>query len=115
MDNFQVLVFRLFEFFVTVISNLFSIIVYIVIRLETKSPEKTKKIYSLIYDNNSKSSKKPVIKKVVKSDDTKTEEDCDPKKQSIIDSLNYLKSKPNKTKQDKESIYSLEMILKNLK
>ena len=56
-----------------------------------------------------------MIKKVVKSDDTKTEEDCDPKKQSIIDSLNYLKSKPNKTKQDKESIYSLEMILKNLK
>ena len=56
-----------------------------------------------------------MIKKVAKFDNTNTEEDCDPKKQSIIDSLNYLKSKPNKTKQDKESIYSLEMILKNLK
>lgn len=114
MDNLQVLVFRLFEFFVTVVSNLFSIIVYVVIRLETKSPEKTKKIYSLIYDNKSESSKKPVVEKVTKPDYKKPVEDCDPKKQSIIDSLNYLKSKPNKTKQDKESIYSLEMILKNM-
>jgi hypothetical protein len=36
------------------------------------------------------------------------------KKSEIIDSLNYLKSKTNKTKQDKDSIYTLEMILKNL-
>jgi hypothetical protein len=36
------------------------------------------------------------------------------KKQEIIDSLNYLKSKKVKTKQDKDSIYSLEMVLKNL-
>jgi hypothetical protein len=37
------------------------------------------------------------------------------KKQEIISSLNYLKSKSVKTKQDKESIYSLEMVLKNMK
>ena len=36
-------------------------------------------------------------------------------KKEIIDSLNYLKSKPNKTKQDRESIYTLEMVLKNMK
>jgi len=36
------------------------------------------------------------------------------KREEIIDSLNYLRSKTNKTKQDKESIYSLEMVLKNL-
>ena len=36
------------------------------------------------------------------------------KKDEIVDSLNYLKSKPNKTKQDKDSIYTLEMILKNI-
>ena len=36
------------------------------------------------------------------------------KKQEIVASLNYLKSKPIKSKQDKESIYSLEMVLKNM-
>ena len=36
------------------------------------------------------------------------------KKQELIDSLNYLKSKSVKSKQDKESIYSLEMVLKNM-
>jgi hypothetical protein len=37
-----------------------------------------------------------------------------PKKDEVLESLNYLKSKKVKTKQDKESIYSLEMVLKNL-
>ena len=37
------------------------------------------------------------------------------KKDEIIESLNYLKSKEVLTKKDKESIYMLEMILKNLK
>ena len=36
-------------------------------------------------------------------------------KSEIIQSLGYLKSKKEKTKQDKESIYTLEMVLKNLK
>jgi hypothetical protein len=36
------------------------------------------------------------------------------KKDEILDSLNYLKSKENKTKQDKESIYTLEMVLKSM-
>ena len=35
------------------------------------------------------------------------------KVQEITDSLKYLKSKETKTKQDKESIYTLETILKN--
>lgn len=35
------------------------------------------------------------------------------KKQDLIDALNYLKSKSIKTKQDKESIYTLEILLKN--
>jgi hypothetical protein len=29
--------------------------------------------------------------------------------------LSYLRNKPNPTKQDKESIYSLEMVLRNMK
>lgn len=37
------------------------------------------------------------------------------KREELLESLSYLKSKINKTKQDRESIYTLEMILKNLK
>ena len=37
------------------------------------------------------------------------------KKQEIIDSLNYLKGKSPKSKKDHESIYTLEMVLKNMK
>jgi hypothetical protein len=36
------------------------------------------------------------------------------KKDNLVESLNYLKLKPHKTKQDRESIYTLEMILKNM-
>ena len=36
------------------------------------------------------------------------------KKDELLESLNYLKSKEFKTKQDKESIYTLEVILKNM-
>ena len=36
------------------------------------------------------------------------------KKDELIDSLSYLKLKSNKTKQDRESIYTLEVILKNM-
>ncbi len=36
------------------------------------------------------------------------------KKDELIDALNYLKSKPDKTKQDKESIYTLEVLLKSM-
>jgi hypothetical protein len=37
------------------------------------------------------------------------------KKQEIVESLNYLKNKSIKTKQDRESIYSLEVVLKGMK
>lgn len=37
------------------------------------------------------------------------------KRQEIIDAISYLKNKKVKSKQDKESIYSLEMVLKNMK
>ena len=37
------------------------------------------------------------------------------KKQEMVESLEYLKAKPTKSKQDKESIYTLEMVLKNMK
>lgn len=37
------------------------------------------------------------------------------KRQEIVDAINYIKSKPHKTKQDRDSLYSLEMVLKNMK
>lgn len=37
------------------------------------------------------------------------------KKLELLDSLSYLKNKKVKTKQDKESIYTLEMVLKSMK
>lgn len=36
-------------------------------------------------------------------------------RQDIIDAIHYIKNKPIKTKQDKESLYSLEKVLRNLK
>jgi hypothetical protein len=36
------------------------------------------------------------------------------KRDELLESLKYLKSKEVKTKQDKESIYTLEMVLKNM-
>ena len=37
------------------------------------------------------------------------------KKDELLESLVYLKNKSNKTKQDSNSIYTLEMVLKNMK
>lgn len=36
------------------------------------------------------------------------------KKEELMKSLDYLKSKKSPTKQDKESIYTIEMVLKNM-
>ena len=36
------------------------------------------------------------------------------KKEEVLKSLEYLKSKQVKTKQDKDSIYTLEMVLKSM-
>ena len=46
----------------------------------------------------------PVVETKVKS-----------KKDELMESLTYLKNKSKKTKQDNESIYTLEMVLKNMK
>jgi hypothetical protein len=37
------------------------------------------------------------------------------KRDELLESLSYLKSKKDKSKQDRESIYTLEMVLKNMK
>jgi hypothetical protein len=85
------------------------LIVSIIILIITKSISKTSVIVDLIYDN-----KKPLDNTDNIKNDFNKNSDID-KKQEILDSLNYLKLKKVKTKQDKESIYTLEMILRNMK
>jgi hypothetical protein len=80
------------------------LIVSIIVLIITKSISKTSIIIDIIYDN----------KKILDKNDSNKSSSVE-KKQDIIDSLNYLKSKKVKTKQDKESIYTLEMILRNMK
>lgn len=36
------------------------------------------------------------------------------KRDELLDALNYLRSKPDKSKQDKDSIYTLEVLLKGM-
>lgn len=85
------------------------LIVSIIVLIITKSISKTSVIVDIIYDDKSvqnKSSNNNI--------NLNNNSDVD-KKQEVLDSLNYLKSKKVKTKQDKESIYTLEMILRNMK
>jgi hypothetical protein len=94
------------------------LIKYLVIRLTTRHARTAADIYQVLY---------PVKEKeIVYVDRIVTTSTCDnisvstvsndkSKKNEVISSLGYLKNKPVKTKQDKDSIYSLEMVLKNMK
>ena len=83
-----------------------NIIRYGIIRLMSKDTDTAMKVYSLLFSNKTETEKKEVL--VKKGEKSKT------KKDDLMESLSYLKSKKVKTKQDKESIYTLEMILKNM-
>jgi hypothetical protein len=92
---------------------------YLIIYWTTKDAMMAAKIYQMIYLG----ADTPVKNSFFDDDleynystiETPTPPKVSNKKQEIVDSLNYLKNKQVKTKQDKESIYSLEMILKNMK
>lgn len=60
---------------------------------------------------------KPVVEEVELIDHEDVEVISKPKtkRDELLESLSYLKSKSFKTKQDRESIYTLEIILKNMK
>jgi hypothetical protein len=92
---------------------------YLVIRCTTRRAETAAKIYQTIYHSENGN---PVIN-IAKTEGVSNQskqmnvvgvQSSPNKKQEIVDSLNYLKSKKVKTKQDKDSIYSLEMVLKNM-
>ena len=77
-----------------------------IIRILSKDVDTALKVYNILYPNN--------VMNENKTSTPKTEE-FSSKKDEVLKSLEYLKSKSVKTKKDKESIYMLEMILKNLK
>lgn len=81
---------------------------YLVIRCTTRHAKTAIDIYNTLYPNQKEVAYINNSTSVVSVQNTKS------KKDEILDSLNYLKNKKVKTKQDKESIYSLEMVLKNI-
>jgi hypothetical protein len=85
------------------------LVVSIIVLIITKSITKTSVIIDIIYDD-----KKTLDKNDNYKNDSNKSSSVE-KKQDLLDSLSYLKSKKVKTKQDKESIYTLEMILRNMK
>jgi len=84
---------------------------YLIIRLTTRRALNVVKIFETIYHTKSEEKKVIIINKPTELKDTGTVKS---KKQEIVDAINYIKSKTEKTKKDKESLYSLEMVLKNL-
>lgn len=81
---------------------------YLVIRCTTRHAKTAIDIYNTLYPNQKEVVYINNSTSVVSVQNTKS------KKDELLDSLNYLKNKKVKTKQDKESIYSLEMVLKNI-
>ena len=82
---------------------------YLVIRCTTRHAKTAIDVYNTLYPKQKEVIYVDNSTPVVSVQNTKS------KKDEILDSLNYLKNKKVKTKQDKESIYSLEMVLKNMK
>jgi hypothetical protein len=92
------------------------IFAHFVIGMITRDYEKTTKIVNDIYNT------KPSVVKTDEVDiyesifaDVEVISKPKSKKDEVIESLSYLRNKPNPTKQDKESIYALEMVLRNMK
>jgi len=79
----------------------------------TWNPDKSIEIVREFLDNESVPQKKlsPVVKKSQVNNPTQKPKS---KKEEVLQSLEYLKSKQVKTKQDKDSIYTLEMVLKSM-
>ena len=88
------------------------IFAYIFVNMVTWNPDKSLEIVREFLGEESSNVKKslPVNVKQVNN----TTQQPKSKKEEILQSLEYLKSKQTKTKQDKESIYTLEMILKSM-
>ncbi len=89
------------------------IFAYILVNMFTWNPDKSLEIVREFLDNESVPQKKsfPVVKKSQVNNPVSNPKS---KKEEVLQSLEYLKSKQVKTKQDKDSIYTLEMVLKSM-
>jgi hypothetical protein len=89
---------------------------YLVIRCTTRHAKTALEVYNSLYPKQKEiiCIETPIYSQVENNMSVKSVPVSNSKKDEVLDSLNYLRSKKIKTKQDKESIYSLEMVLKNL-
>ena len=101
---------------------------YILVNLFTWNPDKSKELVDEFFEGESSSffGVYPEPKIVKEEEDIYREylmgnvqfENVKPKpktkRDEILESLSYLRSKPSPTKQDRESIYTLEMVLRNI-
>jgi hypothetical protein len=82
-----------------------------------KDPTTTAQVYHMMYCGGQPPKKTETVPQVSPSYPEVQSMSVKPKtktkRQEIIDSLNFLKSKPNKTKQEKDNIGVLEAVLKN--
>jgi hypothetical protein len=86
---------------------------YLIIRITCKGSDAAIRVYNTLYPNVEPTVPQPQIVKqpiVVPNSPLKPKD----KKQEMIESLEYLKSKSVKSKKDKESISMLEAVLKNM-
>ena len=88
------------------------ILTYLLILAITKDETKAKMVMDVLYSDKPKTIKAKTVgvKKVV----NKPAPVVSDKKKEVMDAIDYLKSKPRKTKQDKEKIQMLEVISKSL-
>jgi len=89
------------------------IFAYILVNMFTWNPDKSLEIVREFMGDEVGTQKKsfPVVKKSQVNNPTSNPKS---KKEEVLQSLEYLKSKQVKTKQDKDSIYTLEMVLKSM-
>jgi hypothetical protein len=89
---------------------------YLVIRCTTRHAKTALEVYNSLYPKQKEiiCIETPIYSQVENNMSVKSVPVSNSKKDEVLDSLNYLRSKKIKTKQDKDSIYSLEMVLKNL-
>lgn len=94
------------------------LIKYLVIRITTRHARTAADIYKTLYPVKEKEVvyvDRIVYKNYSENVSVSSLSNPNTKRDEIINSLMYLKNKKVKTKQDKESIYSLEMVLNNMK
>ena len=93
------------------------LIKYLVIRITTRHARTAADIYQILYPVKEKEVvyvDRIVYKGTSKNVSVSSVSNPNTKKDEILNSLEYLKNKKVKSKQDKDSIYSLEMVLKNM-